>query len=86
MGRKTARQLAVSCITVGLDDKCFFTWAWQAQKTKSRPQNGQGQAMDQKWAGTCHGPNRDRADRKQDPKKGQGRPKPPKVGMAGLMS
>jgi len=54
MGRKTARQLAVSCITVGLDDKCFFSYGHGRPK---RPRHTP------KWgrAGPIHGPKMGRA-------------------------
>jgi len=77
MGRKTARQLAVSCITVGLDDKCFFHMGMAGPKDIVTPP---------KWAGPSNGPKMGRAGTCHGPKKGQGRPKPQKVGMAGRMS
>jgi len=45
MGRKTARQLAVSCITVGLDDKCFFSLGMAGPKDQATPQKWAGQAQ-----------------------------------------
>jgi len=45
MGRKTARQLAVSCITVGLDDKCFFHMGMAGPKDQAKPQKWVRQAQ-----------------------------------------
>jgi len=74
MGRKTARQLAVSCITVGLDDKCFFHMGMAGQKDIATPPKWAGPSNGPKMgrAGTCHGPKRDRAGQSHDPKKGAG--------------
>jgi len=67
--------LAVSCITVGLDDKCFFIWAWQAQKTTPHTQMGRGRPNS--WSKNGQG--------RPKPPKGAEQAQIPKRGRAGLM-